>query len=157
MVSIKEYAEEGWKAKIKTVKGHKYIVLRLRGKDKSLGPYTEELWNKCIQLEMTRREPENIDALKKTVEKLTQQVNDVVLKLEEKSVLLKKLRKKNAKDHQSILSFQKTLTDLQRNIPLTNLYDDFKCSGCGSQRLIAVNIRCTKCNIESWWGWQPKK
>lgn len=41
-------------------------------------------------------------------------------------------------------------------IPITNLYDDFKCSNCGSTHLVAVKIKCTKCNTETSWGYQPK-
>lgn len=53
METLKKYVEEGWRARIKTMKGHRYIVLRLRGKDKSLGPYNEDLWKKLEALGMT--------------------------------------------------------------------------------------------------------
>ena len=41
-------------------------------------------------------------------------------------------------------------------IPITNLYDDFKCSNCGSTHLVAVKIKCTKCKTETNWGYQPQ-
>jgi hypothetical protein len=41
-------------------------------------------------------------------------------------------------------------------IPITNLYDDFKCSNCGSTHLVSVKVKCTKCETETSWGYQPK-
>jgi hypothetical protein len=36
------------------------------------------------------------------------------------------------------------------------LYESFKCSGCGSTHQVAVNIKCTNCQNETWIGWWPK-
>jgi len=41
-------------------------------------------------------------------------------------------------------------------IPLSGLKQRFKCD-CGASGLVAVNIKCTKCSKEAWWGWWPKE
>jgi len=42
------------------------------------------------------------------------------------------------------------------SIPISNIYERFKCGVCGSKHLVAVRFRCTKCGMESWWGIWPK-
>lgn len=41
--------------------------------------------------------------------------------------------------------------------PLIGVKERFKCSSCGSSGLLAVKLRCTQCNSETWWGWHPKQ
>ena len=132
METLKKYAKEGWRARIKIVKGHKYIIIRLRGKDKSLGPYNEELWKKIEALGMTPTKSikhvpiedastveslvdlqKQIDGLKRTVAELSPQINIISLTLKEKSELLEKLQKKTVRDHRAVLSFQKRLKKLE--------------------------------------------
>lgn len=38
-----------------------------------------------------------------------------------------------------------------KDIPVKDLYHNFKCSKCGTKHLMAVNVKCTKCDEESWW------
>jgi hypothetical protein len=45
---------------------------------------------------------------------------------------------------------------LQSNTPTSGLRSRFACSKCGSRELVAVNIRCSHCDTEAWWGWHPK-
>jgi len=42
------------------------------------------------------------------------------------------------------------------NTPLRNLRERFVCSSCGEKGYVAVKIKCTKCDEESWWGWWPE-
>ena len=42
--------EEGWKPRVRTVKGRRYITLRKADKERSLGVYTPELWQKIKSL-----------------------------------------------------------------------------------------------------------
>ena len=55
---------------------------------------------------------------------------------------IEELREENERLRYSLL-----LTDLQRR---------FECDGCKSKGLVAVKIRCTKCDKETWWGYHPK-
>lgn len=43
---IEGLINEGWKPRIKKKKNRRYITLRKGNKEKSLGPYTDELWEK---------------------------------------------------------------------------------------------------------------
>ena len=43
---IEGLINEGWKIRIKTKKNRRYITVRKGNKERSLGPYTDELWNK---------------------------------------------------------------------------------------------------------------
>jgi len=40
--------------------------------------------------------------------------------------------------------------------PLRNLRARFKCDGCGKAGLVAVRVKCTACDSETWHGWWPK-
>ena len=43
---IEGLVNEGWKPRIKNRKNRRYITLRRGNKERSLGPYTDELWDK---------------------------------------------------------------------------------------------------------------
>lgn len=45
-VDVEKLIGEGWTARIKVVGDHKYITLRKGRKERSLGPYTPELWKR---------------------------------------------------------------------------------------------------------------
>ena len=47
---VSHLLDDGWVPRIKTVKNRKYMTVRKGGKEKSLGPYNEELWNKIAKL-----------------------------------------------------------------------------------------------------------
>ncbi len=38
-------------------------------------------------------------------------------------------------------------------LPIFNLYDNFACKTCGSQHRMGLNVRCSKCGTETWWGY----
>lgn len=38
-----------------------------------------------------------------------------------------------------------------------DVYHTFTCDKCGSQGLVAVLFKCTKCTRQSWRGWWPRK
>ena len=40
--------------------------------------------------------------------------------------------------------------------PALGLKKHFKCD-CGASGLVALRIKCTACDKETWWGWFPKK
>ena len=54
MENIQQYAEESWQARIRVIKNRKYIIVRKLNKDKSLGPYSPEKWQKCVELGMVK-------------------------------------------------------------------------------------------------------
>jgi len=60
-----------------------------------------------------------------------------------------------------LLFFERWIEELEdkfTKIPIPTLHKNYKCSKCGSQEgLIAIKIKCTQCNAESWWGWWPKQ
>ena len=41
--------------------------------------------------------------------------------------------------------------------PDYNIGRTFSCSSCGSTGVVAVRVKCTKCNHENWWGRWPQK
>lgn len=44
-----------------------------------------------------------------------------------------------------------------KGTPGYGIRNDFSCTSCGSDGLIAIPMRCTKCGEEGWWGWWPKE
>ena len=65
---IETWRKEGWNFRVKSVKGKKYITRRRKQKEKSLGPYSEELWSKLNQTPiLSERDLEIIEA-KKNIE-----------------------------------------------------------------------------------------
>jgi len=42
------------------------------------------------------------------------------------------------------------------NTPAHNLRNRF-CCDCGAKGLVAVKVKCTRCDRETWWGWHPPK
>ena len=43
------------------------------------------------------------------------------------------------------------------NSPSAGLKAGFKCTQCGTQGLVAIYVKCTKCGMANWWGWWPEK
>ena len=43
-----------------------------------------------------------------------------------------------------------------REVPISNLYRDFKCDICGSKHLVAIKFKCTSCGYEGWWEYWPR-
>ena len=43
VLDVEALAEEGWKARKKTVKDYQYIVVRKDGEDRNLGAFNEEI------------------------------------------------------------------------------------------------------------------
>ena len=62
----------------------------------------------------------------------------------------------NIEDHvQKIEERTKEALEITKSNFSYNLREDFKCESCGSKGLVAIHIRCTRCDEESWWGWWP--
>ncbi len=61
-------------------------------------------------------------------------------------------------DSDDVWEFLISIKDLikLKDIPIKDLYRNFKCPKCGSKHLMAVNVKCTKCDEESWWGYWPE-
>jgi len=49
-IPIQDYFDKGFKPTVKTVKGHRYIVLKKGRYEKSLGPYTDERWELIVSM-----------------------------------------------------------------------------------------------------------
>jgi hypothetical protein len=58
---------------------------------------------------------------------------------------------------QNVSSQVEIITDGLRGTAGYNLNKTFKCNSCGSLGVVAVKVKCTKCGLENWWGWWPKK
>lgn len=43
-----------------------------------------------------------------------------------------------------------------REVPSRGLREQFTCE-CGAKGMVALSIKCTKCEKETWWGWWPKE
>ena len=73
---------EGWRARIKTVKNRKYIAVRKGGKERSLGPFTEELWSQLEQAGLVKRDPnEALNIMQKSLDKAVQDIAELKQKL----------------------------------------------------------------------------
>lgn len=76
--SLIKYRDEGWRFSIKNVKGKKYITRKLKGEERSLGPYSDDLWN--LILETTEEQgkdaftPSNEDSPRRTVVSVAESV-----------------------------------------------------------------------------------
>lgn len=91
---MKKWISEGWKFRIKTSHGRKYITRRKKGEERSLGKYNENLWNliKESTIEKTLEKERSIEALQNEIETLkisltTMQntIDEIKEELEEKS------------------------------------------------------------------------
>jgi hypothetical protein len=43
-----------------------------------------------------------------------------------------------------------------KKIPLHDIQNRFTCE-CGTKGMVAISIKCTKCEEETWWGWWPEE
>ncbi len=82
--TIEEYAAEGWTARKKVVTGREYIIVRLGGKDRSLGPSSDELWKRCQKLGMVKAKitPEDFLNIQNILAKTNQEVTALRQELE---------------------------------------------------------------------------
>ncbi len=44
-----------------------------------------------------------------------------------------------------------------RSTPTYNIGEIFQCNSCDSEGLVAIQVKCTECGREKWWGWWPKE
>ena len=51
---LKKLHTRGWHFFIRTVKNRRYVTVRRKGKEKSLGPYSEELWSRVVKVDESR-------------------------------------------------------------------------------------------------------
>jgi len=84
VLDVEALAEEGWKARKKTVKGHQYIVVRKKGRDRSLGAFSEELWERLRRLGMVKEKVgvSELKDLKDSVAKANKKIDDLKKELE---------------------------------------------------------------------------
>jgi hypothetical protein len=54
MEGLKKLYTRGWHFFIRTVKGRRYVTVRRKGKEKSLGPYSEELWSRVVKVDESK-------------------------------------------------------------------------------------------------------
>lgn len=60
---------------------------------------------------------------------------------------------------QEVKNIRVQLAGIMQNLQATPVYGTrnvFKCNQCGSQGLVAITLKCTKCGRDSQWGWWPK-
>ena len=84
VLDVEALAENGWKARKKMVKGHQYIVIRKKGRDRSLGAFNEELWERLRRLGMVQEKVvvSELKDLKDSVVKANKEIADLKKKLE---------------------------------------------------------------------------
>lgn len=75
--------------------------------------------------------------------------------LDKLQVAIKQLEQSFKEKNEVMYRIEENIGKLTR-IPIWNLYDNFVCSQCGANHLIAVRFKCTKCGREDWWGYHPK-
>lgn len=82
--NLERWIDEGWRFRIKTSRGHRYITRRRGRQERSLGRYTDHLW---IQIEALTRpqptpSPSELERLKANVEAITTQLNKLTTDLQ---------------------------------------------------------------------------
>jgi hypothetical protein len=95
-------------------------------------------------------------SLKKELEiaRLKKSIREVIGPLEVDAALGRLAAvERQLQDHGASLGEIRELLD---DTPLVETRNRFKCRDCGSERYLAVRIKCTKCNSETWRGWFPK-
>lgn len=110
-----------------------------------------------------------IESLYKTIDELTQRLARLESAYIERMGQIEKAiadSKANAAesadsrdDSQELKNIRFQLAGIIQNLQATPGYgarNAFKCSQCGSQRLVAITLRCTKCGGNSLWGWLPR-
>lgn len=93
-----------------------------------------------------RRYVHSIEGRKQRIVEKIEELEKKIREIEEglrRTLKIEELEKKMAEIEKAL---DGTLTDIRKR---------FKCS-CGAQGWVAVNIKCTKCGREDWWGWWPK-
>ncbi len=207
-VDLEALRNAGWRARIKTVSDRKYITLRRKGKERSLGPYNEKLWNELEQLIMTPKKNTKVKSLtdvekalteamrergymkirlstvtkrfdnwkkypREELNKFRRQIKELDAKVSNITKMAKGVPlwtsdivysmkgKKTTTLADRVLFFEQGIEKLENKftqIPIPTLHKTYKCRKCGNQeKLIALNIKCTQCKDESWWGWWPQQ
>jgi|GEM_PF-1710643 len=44
-----------------------------------------------------------------------------------------------------------------RSTPTYDIAETFQCNSCDSKGLVAIQVKCTECGREKWWGWWPNE
>ena len=74
-MDIEKCVSEGWKFRVKEVGGHRYITRYRKGEEKSLGPYSDELWKQIVEKAGDRAsQPRRKEALLSEIEGLKERV-----------------------------------------------------------------------------------
>ena len=145
-VDIDGLLRDGWTPRLKVVGGRRYVTLRKGNRERSLGPYTPKLW------EEVKRRAQAIQRNKHPHFAISEEVKRLRDELRALADRVEKLEERVSAVQVDIM----LLDDRLREIPISNLYRDFKCSLCGSKHLVAVKFKCTKCGYEGWWGYWPR-
>lgn len=112
-LEIEGLLDEGWKPRIKKRKKLRYITLRKGNQEKSLGPYTEELWNKVKPVDPWAT-PAQISDLEKRLSNIERSKRDPSPSLD--SLLLKRIKKLEEVQQRSNSSLlEKRITQLEES------------------------------------------
>jgi hypothetical protein len=60
---IEKFLLEGYRIRVKIVKGKKYLAARIKGDDKGLGPFTQEMWDKIQSWQKVKNGSEKANAI----------------------------------------------------------------------------------------------
>jgi hypothetical protein len=60
---IEKLLLEGYRIRVKIVKGKKYLAARIKGDDNGLGPYNQEIWDKIQSWQKAFNEPEKTNTI----------------------------------------------------------------------------------------------
>ena len=132
-VDIDGLLRDGWTPRLKVVGGRRYVTLRKGNRKRSLGPYTPELWEEVRRHAQAVRKYPHL-AMSGEVRRLRDELR----------ALIERVEKGVSEIRADVAVLERRL----REIPISNLYRDFKCSLCGSKHLVAVKFKCISCGYE---------
>jgi hypothetical protein len=183
---IIKWISEGWRFRVKTSHGKRYITRRRGGTERSVCAFQEDVWKRIMAyVERAHAAPplpretfEDIKALREEVKALSTKVEAIAAllpqsiygkrmwlfsKIGQLSRQIRALKEWSSQIEDEMLDYEVRLSEAQTKIrslemePINGLYERFECSSCRSKHLVAVKIKCTKCGAENWWGYWPQK
>jgi hypothetical protein len=81
--NLEQRIAEGWRFRIKTSRGHRYITRRRGGQERSLGRYTDHLWKQIQALiQSPTQTATELDNVKTTLEAIKQEIRQVKAELD---------------------------------------------------------------------------
>jgi hypothetical protein len=117
--------------------------------------YLSEISERLHRLEELRP---TISDIKSRLSRLERTI-DQVHRLEVAVAKVKDIEAERAAAHDGQVRVPPHIGEMIKNLdqPLEGVRRTFRCSHCGTRNRVAVHLKCTACDTNSWLGWWPER